>query len=216
MIKPDAMRVPRLTVEQAGLCALLEPVELDGFAWSLDALNTGLSEGEFESDIRVGSAPTIDIRSSPNGKGGGLVTEAAGNVRLRQLDLIGEGDDWTDTELVLWLDRVNADYRPMRRETHESGIPPGLLQSFVDFPYAVRFSPRRPEAGIEAASRTLAAGTYTREPPMPRRSRETRRLRFGRNIGRSLSGSWAIPPAVRTVPAVGTGRRSGRLGVGST
>lgn len=113
------MRVPRLTVEQGGRWSLLEPVELDEFAWNLDALDAGLSEREFESDVRVGSAATIDIRQSPDGKGAGLVTEAAGDVRLRQLDLIGEGDDWTDTELVLWLDRA----------IHRSGAFAGLALS---------------------------------------------------------------------------------------
>lgn len=100
------IRVPRLTVEQAGRWSLLEPVELDELAWNLDELNPALSEAEFESDIRVGSAATIDIREMPDGKGGGLVTEAAGDVRLHQLDLIGEGDDWSQAELVLWLDRA--------------------------------------------------------------------------------------------------------------
>jgi type III restriction enzyme len=100
------MRVPRLTVEQAGRWSLLEPVELDEFTWNLNDLDAGLSEAEFESDIRVGSAATIDIRETPDGKGGGLVTAAAGDVRLHQLDLIGEGDDWNEAELVLWLDRA--------------------------------------------------------------------------------------------------------------
>lgn len=37
--------------------------------------------------------------------GGGLVTTPTGDVRLRQLQLIGEGDDWSELELAQWLDR---------------------------------------------------------------------------------------------------------------
>ncbi len=100
------MRVPRLEVEQDGRWSLLEPVELDSFAWNLDKCDPALGEQEFESDVRVGSAATINIREVRDGHDGGLVTEAAGDVRLRQLELIGEGDDWTANELVLWLDRA--------------------------------------------------------------------------------------------------------------
>lgn len=100
------IRIPRLTVEQAGRWSLLEPVELDSFAWNLDDCDPALSEAEFESDIMVGSAATIDLRETPDGRGGGLVTEAAGDIRLHQLELIGEGDDWNENELVLWLDRA--------------------------------------------------------------------------------------------------------------
>jgi type III restriction enzyme len=100
------VRVPRLVVEQAGRWSLLEPVELDSFAWNLDACDFALTEAEFEPDIHVGSAATIDIREAPDGRGGGLFTEAAGDVRLRQLELIGEGEDWNENELTLWLDRA--------------------------------------------------------------------------------------------------------------
>ncbi len=98
------VRVPQLAVEQAGRWSLLEPVELDRFAWDMDACDSRLSESEFEPDIRVGSAATIDIREAPGGRDGGLVTAAAGDVRLLQLELIGEGEDWTENELTRWLD----------------------------------------------------------------------------------------------------------------
>ncbi len=97
--------VPRLALEVGDRFTLFEPVELDSFAWDLDTCDPALSESEFTSDIRVGSAATIDVRGDESGRAG-LVTEATGDVRLKQLELIGEGDDWTQRELVLWLDRA--------------------------------------------------------------------------------------------------------------
>ena len=38
------MRVPRLAVEQDGRWSLLEPVELDSFAWNLNECDPALSE----------------------------------------------------------------------------------------------------------------------------------------------------------------------------
>ncbi len=113
------IRVPRLAVEQEGRWSLLEPEELDSFAWSMDECDPALSEQDFESDIRVGSAATINIRETPDGRGGGLITESAGDVRLRQLELVGEGDDWDENELTLWLDRA----------LHRGEAFMGLLQS---------------------------------------------------------------------------------------
>jgi type III restriction enzyme len=85
---------------------LLERVELDCFAWNLDECDPALAESEFESDIRVGAAAMIDVEEGADGRGGGLFTQAAGDVRLRQLELIGEGEDWTENELTRWLDRA--------------------------------------------------------------------------------------------------------------
>lgn len=97
------IRIPRLVVEQKGKWSLLEPEELDSFQWNLDECKYALSEAEFEPDIRVGSAATIDIREK--GRETPLIVESGGDVRLLQLELIGEGEDWTENELVLWLDR---------------------------------------------------------------------------------------------------------------
>ena len=69
---------------------LFEPEELDHFSWNLDECDPGLSRGEFADDVRVGTAATIDLA------GEAIVSASAGEVRLRQLELIGEGDDWTD------------------------------------------------------------------------------------------------------------------------
>lgn len=57
-----------------------------------------MTEGEFSSDLRVGNAATIQL------EGEALITESAGDVRLRQLELIGEGEDWDENGLTLWLD----------------------------------------------------------------------------------------------------------------
>ena len=64
-----------------------------------------MTEAEFAADIRVGSAATLDVEARSDGRGGGLVTTATGDIRLRQLQLIGEGDDWSEIELTRWLDR---------------------------------------------------------------------------------------------------------------
>ena len=98
------LRVPRLTILDGDRRSLFEPEELETFAWNLDECDPSLTETEFDSDILVGSAAIIDVEASQSGRGGGLVTKAAGDVRLRQLELIGEGDDWTEVELTRWLD----------------------------------------------------------------------------------------------------------------
>jgi len=99
------LRVPRLTVLQGGRRTLLEPIELDQFDWDLDACNPVLEESEFPSELRVGTAATIDVEPTGAADDGGLVTRMTGDVRLKQLELIGEGEDWTDVEIVRWLDR---------------------------------------------------------------------------------------------------------------
>jgi type III restriction enzyme len=96
------LKVPRLVVEQAGKWTLFEPEELDSFEWNLTECNYALNETEFEADIHVGNAATIDVRET--GRDTPLIVESGGDVRLLQLELIGEGDDWTENELVIWLD----------------------------------------------------------------------------------------------------------------
>jgi type III restriction enzyme len=91
-------RIPQLTVEQDHRRALLEPEDLETYAWNLDDCDPQLSETDFSADVRVGDAVIIDLH------GEALTTETAGEVRLRQLELIGEEDDWSSTELVRWLD----------------------------------------------------------------------------------------------------------------
>ncbi|MEI8374417.1 MAG: DEAD/DEAH box helicase family protein [Planctomycetota bacterium] len=97
--------VPRLTLKQGDRRTLFEPEELDNFAWDMARCEPGLSEGEFASDIRVGTAVTIDMEANPGGRDGRTVMQVTGDVRLKQLELIGEGDDWSAVELTRWLDR---------------------------------------------------------------------------------------------------------------
>ena len=99
------LRVPQLTVRQGDRRFLLEPEELDSFAWDLDRCDPALTEAQFPSDLCVGTAALIDVEPTPGTHGGGLVARVTGDVRLRQLELIGEGEDWTEIELIRWLDQ---------------------------------------------------------------------------------------------------------------
>ncbi len=69
------------------------------------ALRAGPFGGGIASDIRVGTAAMIDVEANPGGRDGRTVMEITGNVRLRQLELIGEGENWSEVELARWLDR---------------------------------------------------------------------------------------------------------------
>lgn len=91
-------RLPRLTVRVGDIRTLLEPEELDTFSWNLAQCGASLTEAEFPSEVRVGAAAAIDLQ------GEALVSRQEGDVRLRQLDLIGEGEDWDENDLVRWLD----------------------------------------------------------------------------------------------------------------
>ena len=97
--------VPRLTVKQADRRTLFEPDELDHFAWDMAHCEPALSEADFPKEITVGTAATIDVQANPGRRDARTVMEITGDVRLIQLELIGEGDDWTAVELTRWLDR---------------------------------------------------------------------------------------------------------------
>jgi type III restriction enzyme len=97
--------VPRLTLKQGDRRTLFEPEELDNFAWDMEHCEAGLVEEEFASDIRVGTAVTIDMEANPGRRDGRTVMAVTGDVRLQQLELVGEGDDWSAVELTRWLDR---------------------------------------------------------------------------------------------------------------
>ncbi len=109
----DPMQVPRLALVRDGKHTLFEPEELDTFSWNLDACDAGIDREAFGDDVRVGAAALIDL------KGEALESQAAGDVRLRQLELVGEGDDWSTVELSSWLDR----------ELHRDGTFMGLSKS---------------------------------------------------------------------------------------
>jgi type III restriction enzyme len=93
------LRVPRLALVLGERRTLFEPEELDEFAWNLDACDLALTREQFGDDVRVGSAAEIDLEREA------IVTRSVGDVRLRQLELVGEGDDWSSVELARWLDR---------------------------------------------------------------------------------------------------------------
>lgn len=113
-------RVPQLAYTEDGRRYLFEPVELETFAWDLDACAAALSEEEFPSEVRVGSRAVIETDES-----GGLFSRAGGEVRLRQLELIGEGEDWTRVELVAWLDRE------LHRGGALAGVTPAECQAWL-------------------------------------------------------------------------------------
>jgi type III restriction enzyme len=121
----DPFCIPRLGVKRQQGWTLLEPSELDEFAWNLDACGIAIRESEFATDVRVGEAATIDVEPAPDGSSGGIFTAAAGFVRLKQLEIAGEGDDWTENELVLWLDRA------LHREERFCGLLLGESQGWI-------------------------------------------------------------------------------------
>jgi type III restriction enzyme len=117
--------VPRLALRVNNRLSLLEPTELDEFSWDLNGCNAALSEQDFSSEVRVGSAATIDLEANRTGDDGALVSRPAGEVRLRQLELIGEGDDWSELELVRWLDNE------LHRDDTFIGLPLAESQSWI-------------------------------------------------------------------------------------
>lgn len=118
------IRLPRLVVKQDDRRRLLEPIELDQFEWDLDRCDPSISESEFASDVRVGRSASIDIESR-GGKEAALVTRATGEVRLRQLELIGEASDWSAIDAARWLDRE------IHRGDSLMGLPKKLSQPWL-------------------------------------------------------------------------------------
>lgn len=93
------LRIPHLALVVGSQRTLFEPQELDEFSWSLASCDAALTQQEFGDDVRVGAAATIDL------EGEAVVTASVGDVRLRQLELIGEGEDWDRVDLARWLDK---------------------------------------------------------------------------------------------------------------
>lgn len=113
------LRVPRLALVLGDRRTLFEPEELDTFSWDLDSCPTALEREAFADDLRVGSAAVIDLKDEA------IVSESAGDVRLRQLELIGEGDDWSAVELARWLDRE------LHRDSTFIGLPRSASQPWM-------------------------------------------------------------------------------------
>ena len=101
----DPVRVPQLVVRQGDAGpTLFEPVELETFVWDLGSLEPLPDERAFPAEIPGGDAAVLDVtQTGPTA--GALTVSAAGRVRLKQLDLLGEEDRWDEPGLVRWLDR---------------------------------------------------------------------------------------------------------------
>jgi type III restriction enzyme len=96
----EPFRMPRLTIVEGDRRYLYEPEELDTFSWDLDSCDARLTEEQFATEVTVGAGALIDT----DDREGGLFTQGTGTRRARQLELIGEGDDWSEVQLVRWLD----------------------------------------------------------------------------------------------------------------
>ena len=118
------LRLPRLVVRQGGRRQLLEPIELEQFEWDLDSCDPAISESQFGSDVRVGRLASLDVESRGAGEAA-LVTRLGGEVRLRQLELIGEAADWSHVEAARWLDRE------IHRGDSLAGLPKRLSQPWL-------------------------------------------------------------------------------------
>jgi hypothetical protein len=103
--------VPKLAVRIDGRLSLLEPIELDQFQWDLNGCDAAIGEREFSADILVGSAATIDIEADSEGRTAALVSRSAGDVRLRQLELIGAtSEDANPVDRRIKIDRFQSSY----------------------------------------------------------------------------------------------------------
>ena len=108
------VRVPRLTVLVGASRTLFEPEELDTFSWNLDECDYVVTREHFADEVRVGQRASVDVSAT-----GSIVSMSPEDVLLRQLELVGEGDDWQPVELARWLDS----------ELHRGGAFAGLSKA---------------------------------------------------------------------------------------
>ncbi|NLF09472.1 MAG: DEAD/DEAH box helicase family protein [Pirellulaceae bacterium] len=108
------LRVPQLIVRDGDRSWLFEPLELDEYAWSLDRCDAAVSEGEFSTDLNIGSRVVLGVNDA-----GGVRIGGVQEVMARQLSFLADGDDWSKTELVKWL----------HGEIHHGGKMIGVLPS---------------------------------------------------------------------------------------
>ena len=94
----DPIVVPRLAVRTGDRTMLFEPEELDEFEWDLDACAPELAEDEFDLTWRAGDRVEIGVE-----EGGATQIGSVEQVIVTQLALLAEGEDWSETELVRWL-----------------------------------------------------------------------------------------------------------------
>ena len=91
--------VPQLIVRDGERCYLFEPEELDEYTWNLDQCDTAVSEAEFSTALNVGDRVSVGVTDR-----GGVSIGGVEEVIVRQLSFVADGDDWSKTELVRWLD----------------------------------------------------------------------------------------------------------------
>jgi type III restriction enzyme len=93
------VRVPQLIVKDGERSYLFEPEELDEFTWNLDQCAPTLSERDFSIDLNVGKRTEVGVSER-----GGVSIGGVEEVIARQLSFVAEGDNWSKTDLVLYLD----------------------------------------------------------------------------------------------------------------
>lgn len=98
------LKIPRLVVQYGTQRSLLEPIELDTFAWDMNECPFKISEAEFSSTMKVGTGASIDIEDRGK-QGAGLQVERTGQIRMRQLELVSDDNNWTVIEATRWIDR---------------------------------------------------------------------------------------------------------------
>lgn len=106
--------VTQLIVRDGNRCCLFEPEELDEYDWNLDQCDTAVSEAEFSTALNVGDRVSVNVTNR-----GGVSIGGVEEVIVRQLSFVAEGDDWSKTQLVRWLDE----------ELHHGGAFAGLSKS---------------------------------------------------------------------------------------
>ncbi len=93
------VRVPQVIVRDGGRSYLFEPEELDEYSWDLDRCNAAIGEAELSVELNVGDRVSVGVSDR-----GGVRIGGVEEVMVRQLSFVPEGDDWSKTELVRWLD----------------------------------------------------------------------------------------------------------------
>ncbi len=94
----DPIIVPRLAVRSGDRIMLFEPEELDEFDWDLDACDPVFDEDDFDLSWRAGDRVEIGVKDS-----GATQIGSVEQIIVTQLALLSEGEDWSETELVRWL-----------------------------------------------------------------------------------------------------------------
>jgi type III restriction enzyme len=108
------LRVPQLVVTDGKRTFLFEPTELDEYSWNLNRCDAALSEKDFSTQLNIGDRVAVDLADR-----GGVRIGGVEEVIVRQLSFAAEGDDWSNTELVRWLDG----------ELHHGGAFQGLAKA---------------------------------------------------------------------------------------